>query len=340
MRAALYGSLRRLPRPVYVRLRGTIPSPIRRSLVRAMGPAPDAVAAATPNPYAAAWETLARRDSGRRRRDGDFDLIGRIELGVLLMEGLRPTDTLLDFGCGSGRLALKAIPVLREGHYFGVDISQTMVELARDRVATQYPNPSCRVSWLQLGEPPFPFEERSIDVACAFSVFTHIEHEDAYRYLKDALRIVRPGGRFIFSCLPMTLAYARPFFLASAARDFRWPMDEDAGHHHLGGPHGSRGHARRLDPGPVVRWRSVQRPPAGHPTSSRVSASPSACWPRPSGADRRSDEVDLQVARDLSPSPSSVPGCRLTSAPARAPGSTRGPSPAGSPPGRREAATA
>ncbi|HEX2501375.1 MAG TPA: hypothetical protein VHO73_07930, partial [Methylomirabilota bacterium] len=34
-------------------------------------------------------------------------------------------------------------------------------------------------------------------------------------------RIVRPGGRFIFSCLPMTLAYARPFFLAAAAQNFR-----------------------------------------------------------------------------------------------------------------------
>ncbi len=194
-----------------------------------MGPAPGAVAAGTPNPYAAAWETLARVIPDDAVGTGDFDLIGRIELGVLLMEGLRPTDTLLDFGCGSGRLALKAIPVLREGHYFGVDISQTMVELARDRVAHEYPDPSCRVSWLQLGEPPFPLEERSIDVACAFSVFTHIEHEDAYRYLKDALRIVRPGGRFIFSCLPMTLAYARDVFLASAARDFhgRWTRTRD-----------------------------------------------------------------------------------------------------------------
>jgi ubiquinone/menaquinone biosynthesis C-methylase UbiE len=220
MRAALSGSLRRLPRPVYGMLRGTIPSPIRRSLVRAVGPAPDAVAAATPNPYVGAWETLARVIPDDAI-GGDFDLGGRIQLGVLLMEGLRPTDTLLDFGCGSGRLALKAIPMLQGGQYFGVDVSQTMVELARDRVATQYPNPSCRVSWLQLGEPPFPLEERSIDVACAFSDFTHIEHEDAYRYLKDALRIVGPGGRFIFSCLPMTLAYARPFFLAAAAQDFR-----------------------------------------------------------------------------------------------------------------------
>jgi hypothetical protein len=41
---------------------------------------------------------------------GDFDLGGRIQLGVLLRQGLRPTDTLLDLGCGSGRLALKAIP--------------------------------------------------------------------------------------------------------------------------------------------------------------------------------------------------------------------------------------
>src|SRR4051812_47758290 len=59
--------------------------------------------------------------------DGDFDLIGRIELGLLQMEGLRPTDTVIDFGCGTGRLAIHLIPELRDGHYIGIDIAQSML---------------------------------------------------------------------------------------------------------------------------------------------------------------------------------------------------------------------
>jgi hypothetical protein len=58
-------------------------------------------------------------------------------------------------------------------------------------------------------------------MVCAFSVFTHMEHEDAYRYLKDARRIVRSGGRFVFSCLPMNLEFARDVFLASSEDDER-----------------------------------------------------------------------------------------------------------------------
>jgi cyclopropane fatty-acyl-phospholipid synthase-like methyltransferase len=70
----------------------------------------------------------------------------------------------------------------------------------------------------------FELPDASVDVMCAFSVFTHMEHEDTYRYLVSARRVVRPGGRFLFSCLPMSLAAARTIFLESAARDLaaRW----------------------------------------------------------------------------------------------------------------------
>jgi Methyltransferase domain len=63
----------------------------------------------------------------------------------------------------------------------------------------------------------FPLGNRVADVVCAFSVFTHIEHEDTYRYLADAGRLVRAGGRFVFSCLPLELEVSREVFLESAA---------------------------------------------------------------------------------------------------------------------------
>jgi hypothetical protein len=53
-------------------------------------------------------------------------------------------------------------------------------------------------------------------MVCAFSVFTHMEHEASYRNLVDALRVVRLGGRFVFSCSPLDLPAAQELFVAEA----------------------------------------------------------------------------------------------------------------------------
>lgn len=155
---------------------------------------------------------------------GDFDLIGRIELDLLKMEGLQPEHTLVDLGCGIGRLAVHVIPALSGGSYIGIDISETMLKRAKARIAQTVPNPPCNVTWIKQTTSHFTLAENSVDMMCAFSVFTHMEHEDTYRYLKDALRVVKPLGRFIFSCLPLTLPYSKEVFLNSANMDLktRW----------------------------------------------------------------------------------------------------------------------
>lgn len=152
---------------------------------------------------------------------GDFDLIGKIELGLLLLEGLRPTDTVVDLGCGTGRLAVQLIPWLRGGRYLGIEISKTMLrEAARRTVGLG----GAAVEWKHQRTSRFDLLDASVDVLCAFSVFTHMEAEDTYRYFTDALRVVRPGGKLIFSCLPLSLEMARNVFLDSARLELheRW----------------------------------------------------------------------------------------------------------------------
>lgn len=156
--------------------------------------------------------------------EGDFDEMGQVELDLLRMEGLRPNHTLVDLGCGVGRLAVHAIPTLVGGTYIGIDISETMLKRAKERLREAVPEPPCRVEWVKQTTSDFQLPEHSVDMICAFSVFTHMEHEDSYRYLKDALRIVRPGGRFIFSCTPLTMDIGKKIFLNAAALDLqtRW----------------------------------------------------------------------------------------------------------------------
>jgi SAM-dependent methyltransferase len=153
---------------------------------------------------------------------GDYDLIGKIELGLLLLEGVRAADSVIDLGCGTGRLAVHLIPWLRGGRYLGIDISRTMLREAARRTAGL--ENGCAVEWKHQRTSRFEVPDASADVICAFSVFTHMEAEDTYRYLRDSLRVVRPGGKLIFSCLPLSLEFARTIFLEQAALDLveRW----------------------------------------------------------------------------------------------------------------------
>jgi SAM-dependent methyltransferase len=176
--------------------------------------------------YAALYEAHAARASTDEEivGSGDFDRLGRIELAILVDAGLRPTDVLVDFGCGSGRLALHAVSFLRGGAYIGIEISETILRRAKQNVAETHADQHCRIAWLRNRSSDFPLPDGSVDIICAFSVFTHMEHEDSYRYLADALRVVRPGGRFVFSCLPLELEAARQIFLDNAALSLeeRW----------------------------------------------------------------------------------------------------------------------
>lgn len=173
--------------------------------------------------YEKLYETHARIE-GDETVVGDLAL-GRIEVEILQDAGLKPNHTLLDLGCGIGRLGCEIIPYLdASGGYIGTDISDSMLRGAERRRAELVPDPACPVRWIKQVGNSFPLEDDSVDMICAFSVFTHIEHEDAYALLTDGRRIIRPGGCFVFSCLPMDLSDARFHFWGSAQMDVtrRW----------------------------------------------------------------------------------------------------------------------
>ena len=155
--------------------------------------------------------------------DGDFDTIGRIELAILTDAGLTPSSSLFDFGCGTGRLAVHAVQFLSRGAYHGTDIAPTMLHYAATLLTNRLGNVPSHARFTVQSDEQFPVLTPP-DMFCAFSVFTHMEHEDICRYLRAARAVSAAHTVFVASCLQLDLPEGRRIFDASAAKslDERW----------------------------------------------------------------------------------------------------------------------
>jgi SAM-dependent methyltransferase len=93
--------------------------------------------------------------------------------------------TVMDFGCGCGRLA-RALPQHLPCEMYGYDITAAAVEWCRRNLPGTY---------LMSSElPPLPLEDASFDVLYAVSVFTHLDEAHQDPWLAEWRRLVRPGG--------------------------------------------------------------------------------------------------------------------------------------------------
>ncbi|WP_306017341.1 class I SAM-dependent methyltransferase [Oceanicaulis sp. MMSF_3324] len=137
---------------------------------------------------------------------GDFHQIGQ-QYFEWFREGahLTPSAHVLDMGCGAGRLAFPLAQYLgSKGGYTGFDLSERALGFARRHVrgparftfikadvqSREYGGAGSKASGYR-----FPVEDDSIDAALAISLFSHLLPEDAAAYLKEAGRVLKPGGR-------------------------------------------------------------------------------------------------------------------------------------------------
>jgi SAM-dependent methyltransferase len=113
-------------------------------------------------------------------------------------------DTVLDFGCGCGRLARQMIQQNpRPGRYLGIDRHKGMIEWCRDNLTPNAPGFAFEhhdVYHEQLnpqgtpGHLPFPAQDREVTLLIAWSVFTHLLEPDAEFYIRELARVLRPDG--------------------------------------------------------------------------------------------------------------------------------------------------
>ena len=102
-------------------------------------------------------------------------------------------DTVLDLGCGIGRVARYVAASCRM--LWAVDASETMLDLARERLA-DLPN----VGFARCAGTTIPsLAAGTIDMAYSILTLQHLEREDAFELLREVRRVLCTGGTAYFT---------------------------------------------------------------------------------------------------------------------------------------------
>jgi ubiquinone/menaquinone biosynthesis C-methylase UbiE len=125
---------------------------------------------------------------------GDFAHFGAVQCAVLRYAGLRDGMRVVDFGCGSGRLACALASEAIKIEYYGIDVDQRLLDFAKSKTPAHF-----RFALNHALTIPAP--EASADMVCAFSVFTHLRQSETYLYLEDIRRVLRANSKLVFSFL-------------------------------------------------------------------------------------------------------------------------------------------
>lgn len=159
---------------------------------------------------------------------GQYETYGKIEYALLRHLGLKDGDTVVDVGCGSGRLS-SVLSQKLDVTYHGTDVVTEFLDYARARA-----RPGYRFSLVE--GLTIPESDGAADFVTFFSVATHLQLHETYQYLKEAVRVARPGGRIVVSYLTVadhwstfeaTVAEARRgrlVHLNAFIEDAAWPV--------------------------------------------------------------------------------------------------------------------
>ncbi len=111
-----------------------------------------------------------------------------------LSTNVRNNQSVLDIGCGNGRLYEELES--KNVKYFGVDSCQSLIDIARER----YKNTSPNAQFAVFDIFNLPFEKNSFDVIFAIAIINHIPTKKLQKKaIKKLKGLLKPGGLLLMT---------------------------------------------------------------------------------------------------------------------------------------------
>lgn len=116
-------------------------------------------------------------------------------LQTLAACNIQPSNTIADFGAGSGFIARAATALVPQGQVFAIEINKELVtRLTRDAVDHHISNLHALWGDIEKNEGTNIAAE-SVDVVLCFNMMFLLDDKTAV--IKEAMRVLKPGGKIV-----------------------------------------------------------------------------------------------------------------------------------------------
>ena len=154
----------------------------------------------------------------------DGAVAGPMYEGSLRRARLRRGEVVVDIGTGRGELLAVAVE-MGASRAIGVEYAAAAVELAEKTLAAH--GVTDRAEVLLADARSIPLDDGTADLVTMLDVVEHLAPDELARSLREAYRLLRPGGRILIHTFPTRTLY-RVYAVQRAlvpGRRRRWPAD-------------------------------------------------------------------------------------------------------------------
>jgi len=134
------------------------------------------------------YDDIAGDFSNTRSKDTDLHIFSDL---------IKPKATILDIGCGNGRLLLMLNKLAEHWtnpkfHYLGIDISKSLLNHARKKFPTE--------NFIEGTQTEIPFDESKADILFNIRAFHHIPSKKMRLIaLEEMKRVLKPHGTIVIT---------------------------------------------------------------------------------------------------------------------------------------------